>query len=101
MVDSRYRYAHEKLGAAISALMIPVTGVGPAVTGAMREYSLAFGKGEWDPDVQRYVDRINRIMDTDGSWDDRANGLDELELHDLVEAFWGLDRTVSRLYYEG
>ena len=34
-----------------------------------------------------------------GPWEDRAETLTEMQRHDVVKAFWELDRAVSRDYY--
>lgn len=67
----------------------------------MHEFVLGTKRLEQDDDDLRgYVDKINRIMEPGaGTWEERANALDEGELHDLSLAFWELDRLLSRLYY--
>lgn len=95
-------YASEKVGAAIRIMMLAPDRA-RAIAAAMHEYNLGMkivAKREGMPrDLEDFAKTIDRIMESDGSWEDRARELNEIELHDLELAFWELDRALSRLYY--
>lgn len=91
-------YQHEKIGAAIHALMLPDAPFERKLARAMAEFSLAFHTTAPSDSARGYVDTIRRIM-RDEPYEERAKALIPTERSNVVKAFWELDRAVSRDYY--
>jgi hypothetical protein len=95
-----HRYQHEKLGAAIHALMLPELPFERKLAGAMGEFWHAFHISTPSGMALDHYMTIKQIMgDADESWEDRAKRLDSVQRTRIVTAFWELDRAVSRDYY--
>jgi hypothetical protein len=94
-----YGYQHEKLGAAIHALMSPSLAFEEKLAGAMHEFLLAFHHATPSGSALTYYLKIKEIMGDEGTWKDRAASLPELRRSSIVTAFWELDRAVSRDYF--
>jgi hypothetical protein len=92
--------AHEKVGAAVRALMIP-TDPRSAVPEAMRHLLLAFHDVPPPLEARPLVARIEALMAGSGGWEERAARLRQRELERLSETFWHLYAVTTRLYYLG
>ena len=93
-----FRYQHEKMGAAISALMLPDAPFERRLLHAMNEFTLAFHHGVPSGSALTYYLKIKEVMG-DGPYEQRARALNETQQHQIVTAFWELDRAVSRDYH--
>jgi hypothetical protein len=95
-----HTYQHEKMGAAIRALMLPEMSFELKLASAMAEFWHAFHTSTPSgPALNPYM-TVRQIMgEGDGSLEDRAKLLTSSQRHDIVAAFWELDRAVSRDYF--
>ena len=93
-----HRYAHEKVGAAISWLMLPDVEFERRLLGAMAELEVAFHSTPPAPSAAGHVGRIKRIIGAE-QWREHARRLTPSERSELVNTFWDLDRAISRDYY--
>jgi hypothetical protein len=93
-----HHYQHEKIGAAISWLLIPDLAFAKKLEGAMAELSIAYRTAAPTPSAVGHFEKIKQIMGTE-PWQERALWLTLAERRDIVMAFWELHRAVSRDYY--
>lgn len=93
-----FSYQHEKMGAAISSLMLPDAPFEKRLLYAMNEFGLAFHHNTPSGSALAYYLKIKEIMG-DGPHEERAGTLASIQRSDVVRAFWELDRAVSRDYY--
>lgn len=81
----RYSYQAEKLSSARSSLMLPHTrGEAESIANAFHELSLAFHKLDvhaLDDSAQRWVDKLQRYMDTTGLSDPNDEGIWVVKAH--------------------
>ena len=72
-----FRYASEKLGAAVRSLMLPHLDEATSIASAMREIGLALKPGDdlENDEANRWRDGIFRIMSTRGVSDPGGKGL--------------------------
>ena len=93
-----FRYQHEKLGDAVSALLQPDVPFERRLAIALGEFSLAFHQGTPSDSALEYYLKIKEIMG-EGNFEERAKTLTAIQRSRVVSAFWELDRKVSRDYY--
>jgi hypothetical protein len=98
---SPYSYQHERMAAAISYLMMPDLAFEKRLTAAMLEFWHAFHDREPSDLAFDHFDTIKRIMGDSASepLEERAKSLTPPQRNQIINAFWELDRAVSRDYY--
>ena len=105
-----FRYASEKLGAAVRNLMVPNVDEARSMASAMHEIGLGLKEGEdlGDHEANRWRDGIFRLMSTEGVEDPggeegtlqvRVRQLTQDEKHEFSRYVWELHAYCEREYY--
>lgn len=95
-----FDYQHEKIGAAVYALMSLTMSNSRRIMGAMHELDLAFRNDPPPVGSEQYLEKIHSIMRGSGSYEEKASLLNETQLHELSKAFWELYEAVCRAHHE-
>ena len=102
MKDGRlnpYSYQYEKVGEALRQLLLPDMPFDEKLAAAMLELQLAFRDSTPSGAARLRLLELAHILGDSGTWRERAARLNEEERRRAVDAFWALDRAVSRDYH--
>ncbi len=93
-------YQHEKLAAAVSILGSLTLETVERIESAMQEFDIAFRQKTPPSGAEDHIQKIRAIMEGAGKYRERAAALNERQLHDLSQAFFGLYEVVSKAYWQ-